>query len=99
MGQIVGTKYDRRVKLDKSQKEEIILSHERGAGVNELARTYEVSRRTIQFILRPEALERNKELREKRGGSKIYYDKDKNTEKMREHRNYKKELEESGLLE
>jgi hypothetical protein len=54
-----------------------------------LAELYGVSRRSIQFIINPESLARNLEMRNARGGSGIYYDKDKNTQTMKEHRRYK----------
>ena len=37
-------------------------------------------------------LKKNKKLRENRGGWKVYYDKEKNTESIKEHRNYKRDL-------
>ncbi len=53
---------------------------------------FKVNKRLIQFILFPERQKRNLELREQRGGSKIYYNKDRHTLAMSEHRKYKKEL-------
>jgi len=63
-----------------------------------LARQYGVSRRTIQFILDPKKLEENKKRREERGGSKIYYDREKHTASVRSHRRYKKRLDDASLL-
>lgn len=84
----------KRVKIPLSDHESIrfrVLNKK--AGVREIAREYGVDKRLIQFIAYPERLEQNKKLRALRGGSKKYYDKDKNTEYMRKHRIYKHELQ------
>ena len=86
---IAGSKFDRRIKLTDQQREEIMKSN---LSQRKLAEMYGVSRRLIQFIKHPERYERNKKLRELRGGSKIYYDKDKNREAIKEHRRYKQNL-------
>jgi hypothetical protein len=87
-------KKDKRVKLTKSQKEEIyILYNLYGAySQRELATMYGVSKRLITFIVDPEKLKKNYENRLEKGGSKIYYNKDKHTEAIRKHRRYKQEL-------
>jgi hypothetical protein len=82
----------RNVKLLDCQKEMIKHWYSLGHSINALARMFKVNKRTIQFILFPERLERNKKLREQRGGTKIYYDKDKHREATKEHRNYKKQV-------
>ncbi len=79
---------DRRVKLTNEQREEIRNNVE-GLSQQKLADKYAVSKRLIQFILHPEKLAQNLLDREKRGGWKQYYNKDKNTECVREHRRYK----------
>ena len=84
---------DRRIKLLPCQKEMVKWWYDnKGLGIRELAKMFHVSRRSIQFILFPERLKRNKELRADRGGSKVYYNKDKWREEMKEHRNWKKEV-------
>lgn len=88
---------DRRTKLTTIQKKEIFMNKE-CLSQRKLADLYGVSRRTIQFILDPEKLKENKLRRKERGGSKEYYDKQKNTDAQREHRNYKKELYKKGLI-
>lgn len=88
---IAGTKYDRRVKLTPEQKEEI-RKNAQGLSQRKLAIMYEVSRRTIQFILDPEKQKENLKRKAERGGYSQYYDKDKNAEYMREHRRYKQSL-------
>ena len=88
---IAGTKYDRRVKLTPEQKEEI-RKNTQGLSQRKLAVMYEVSRRTIQFILDPEKQKENLKRKAERGGYSQYYDKDKNAEYVREHRRYKQSL-------
>ena len=89
---------DRRVKLTDKQREEIKLLHKEGNSIHSLSRDYGVSRRTIQFILFPERQQRNVDLRDERGGSKIYYDREKNTDCVRKHRRYKHKLFKDGKL-
>lgn len=82
----------RSVKLLPCQKESIVRIRGQGISINQIARMFGVNKRTIQFILFPERLEQNKALRNERGGSKIYYDTQRNTESQRSLRKYKKEL-------
>jgi transposase len=94
---IKNDKLDRRRKLTDSQRIEIKANRE-GLSQRKLASKYGVSRRTIQFILDPEKRAENLKRREERAGTKQYYDKDKHRESMKDHRRYKKELLEKGLL-
>ncbi len=86
---------DRRVKLTEEQREEIRKSE---LSTRKLAMMYGVSRRTIQFIKDPEKQRQSLLRREERGGWKQYYNKEKQTKAIREHRNYKKKLYNDGLL-
>ena len=79
-------------KLLDCQRERIVCLHLEGFSITGLSKMFKVNKRLIQFILFPERQKRNLELREQRGGSKIYYNKDKHTLAMSEHRKYKKEL-------
>ena len=88
---------DRRVKLSDQEKEDILALKSTVTQIS-VARAYNVSRRTIQFIWFPEQLEENKKRRAERGGSKQYYNKDSHNTAMREHRAYKRELKEKGLI-
>jgi len=91
-------KYDRRVKLTKTDKEEIYEAYKQGLfSQRELASIFDVSRRTIQFVTSPEKLADNKQRRKERGGSKQYYDKDGNTMAQKQHREYKRILLNSGV--
>lgn len=53
---------------------------------------FKVNKRLIQFILFPERLKKNLQDRKDRGGSSIYYDKQYHTEKIKAHRDYKKDV-------
>jgi hypothetical protein len=63
-----------------------------------MARSFKVDKRLIQFILFPERLELNKKLRQKRGGSKQYYIKERQTKAIREHRNYKYKIYKEKIM-
>jgi len=90
---------DRRVKLTKEDKELISeLRETQGKSYNWLAKEFGVSKRLIIFICKPETQLKNLEERKARGGSKQYYDREKHTVSMKEHRNYKKELFIKGLI-
>ena len=88
----VGKEKDRRIKIQCTEHNYIIYRHNNGEAIRAIARDYGVDKRLIQFIIYPERKELNYKLRLARGGSKIYYNKDKWRETMREHRNYKKSL-------
>lgn len=104
---------DRRVKLLPEQKEEIRKRWKKhvfkatnnliGEAISQrsLAREYGVSRRTIIFVLYPERRVSNYQTRVKRGGSPIYYrkyGKESWRKTMKNHRDYKKELYQKGLI-
>lgn len=87
------TEHDRRIKLTDQQKEEIKKKWVTGLATKRgLARDYGVSPRAIDFLLNPDKLEQNKKLRQERGGTKIYYNKEKHRESMKKTRRYKHEL-------
>ena len=88
---IEGTSFDRRIKLTINDKEEIKrLSSDHSQRY--LAKMFNVSRRTIQFIIDPNKHIENLKRRAEKGGSKQYYDREKQTQSIREHRKYKNEL-------
>ena len=82
----------KRSKLIPCQRERIIQLFEEGASITSLAKLFHVNKRLIQFVLFPERLEISKQRRKERGGSKIYYKKEKHKESMKRHRNHKQEL-------
>lgn len=90
---------DRRVKLTDDDKELIKwLREEEELSYQKLADRFGVSKRTIIFIVKPETLVQSNLKRAERGGSKIYYDKEKQRVAIADHRAYKKELNNKGLL-
>ena len=86
------TEFDRRIKLTSLQKEEIISLHSKGISQRELARRFKVDRRLISFIIDPASYAKNLKRREERGGTKVYYNKEKHKDYIREHRRYKQKL-------
>ena len=80
---------DRRIKIRKSEYNTIKRKHIKGMAIRAIAREYGVDKRLIQFILFPERKALNIQQRTERGGSKIYYNRDKWRLTMREHRRYK----------
>ncbi len=80
---------DRRRKLLPCQEEMIKVYHKAGTSINQLSRDFKVNKRLIQFLLFPERKKKNVELRNDRGGSKIYYDRLEHNEAMNDHRRYK----------
>lgn len=96
---IANKENDKRVKLTDEQKENIKSDYKTGLfSQRTLASKYNVSRRTITFILDPEKLKRQKELFKERQKDGRYYDKDKQREYMQKHRKHKKELYKKDLL-
>jgi transposase-like protein len=90
---------DRRVKLTKDQKEEIVyIREEEGLSLSAIARMFGVSKRTIHFICCPEKLSENIARRNERGGSKQYYNREEWAVTMKEHREYKDKLLKEGLI-
>lgn len=92
-----------KIKLKESQKRSLKLTTDQKMEIREryantitsyakLAKEYNVSKRLIIFIVNPKKLEENIALRNSKGGSMQYYDKEKNTVKIREHRRYKQSL-------
>lgn len=82
----------RSAKLLVCQKEMVKYWREKGESQNAIANRFKVSKRTIQFILDPEKLVQNKLRREERGGSSIYYNKEKHREAIKSLRKYKNQL-------
>lgn len=84
-------KVDGRVKLTDEEREEIVILFAKGdVSQSKLARDFEVSRRTISFILDPSKREENIQRRNERGGYKQYYDKEKHRIAMAKYRAKKK---------
>ena len=95
---IAGGKFDRRCKLTEQQKDEIISLREK-ISQRKCALMYGISRRTVVFLWYPDKLQRNKQVRQERGGWQQYYSKERNTETIREYRRYKQKLYVDGFIE
>ena len=90
---IENTKFDRRKKLTKDDEEQIRKLYSTGDhSQRDLAAQFKVSRRLITFVIDPAKREANYQVRVAKGGSKQYYDKEKHTKSVREHRRYKQKL-------
>ena len=84
---------DRRLKITDTQREEIIKLFSSGlCSQRALARDFNVSRKLISFILFPEKETVCKEQYKERRKDGRYYDKEKNTKAMKEHRRYKQNI-------
>ena len=83
---------DKRCKMLPCQKERMIRLNQEGMSQRKLASMFNVSRRLVQFILDPEKQKKNVEVREARGGSMQYYDKQKHTDSMRKYRRRKYQI-------
>jgi len=83
----------KRVKLLPCQRERIFqMHHNESKGIRELSRCFKVNKRLIQFICYPERHKMNLELRKERGGTKIYYVKEKQNLAISKHRKHKSEI-------
>jgi len=86
---IADEKRDGRVKLTADQKSDIIKEYA-NSSLKELALKYRVNIRTIDFIVHPEKLERNRQLLKDRGGNK--YNAEENKSRIQKYREHKREL-------
>lgn len=93
-------KFDRRVKLTDEQRKEIREKYATGLlSTRILATQYNVSRRTIQFIVDPEKYDRARnQFKERRKDGRYKGTKEQWAKIQKEHRHYKQELYKKGLL-
>lgn len=91
---IAGTQYDRRIKLTDDQKNCIRwLREEEQLSYNKLAQMFNVSKRLIIFICRPETMKKCREQFKQRKKEGYYKaSKEEWAKTMREHRSYKYNL-------
>lgn len=97
---IAGTKYDRRRKLTDDQKDLIRwLREEEQISYNKLAKMFNVSKRTIQFVCCPDKMMKCRErfIKARRAG-KYKPTKEQWAETIREHRRYKQDLRVQGKI-
>jgi len=79
----------RSVKLLPCQKEMMHWWYKQGMSIRAITRMFHCSRRSVQFILFPERKAKDLQNRADRGGTKIYYKKEKHREYMKSHRKHK----------
>ena len=96
---IAGTEFDRRIKLTSEDKEEIVKLYSSGLSQRKIAARNKLDRRTISFIVNPASYEENLQRRKERGGTKIYYKKEKHKNYIKQHRRYKQDLKLKGAIE
>lgn len=90
---------DKRIKLTDDDRQEIRKLYNTGTfSQRQLAKMFNVSRRSIQFVLDPEKLRKNQEQRIERAKDGRYYDKEKQREYMKQYRRKKKLLCDAGKL-
>lgn len=95
----IGKKYDKRIKMTDDDVAEAINLRKCDPvtwSYQKLANRYGVSKRLIIFRVKPETLEKVLHRRKERGGYKTPTD--RQTEYMRKHRRYKRELIEEGKI-
>lgn len=91
--------YDRRIKMtdeDIAEARRLRKEDPDQWSYNKLARKYGVSKRLIIFRIKPETLEKVIERRKERGGYRT--ETKKQTAYMRNHRQYKKNLIQEGVI-
>ncbi len=89
---------DKRVKLIPCKKEMIHYWFAKGISITEISKMFGVNKRLIQFELFPERKLKNLSDREDRGGSGIYYNREKNNKSIKKHRDYKDKLYKNGVI-
>ena len=90
---IAGSKFDRRIKLTEEQRVDIVrLREEENLSYSKLATMFGVSKRLIQFILKPDIKERCAQQFRQRRKDGRYYNKETWKDTMNEHRRYKQNL-------
>ena len=93
------TEFDKRIRLTDAQREEIRYKYSTGLlSQRKLAKEYGVDKKTIYNIVFPEKYKQQLEKYKDEHHSKKYYNKEKNTEYMRNSRNRKNKLYKKGLI-
>lgn len=92
-------KYDRRVKLNDAQREEIKELRKLGLSYRVIAERYEVSKKLIIMVCNPDIAERNRIASMERHREGRYTPtKEEWASTMREHRQYKEKLYKEGKI-
>ena len=96
---LIPTKLKKSAKLTQDDKDEMRKMYKMGGwSYRTLGIEFGVSKSMAIYAVNPERQKKNYALRVARGGSKIYYDKNKHTEAMKKHRQHKQELYLDGKL-
>lgn len=90
--------FDRRIRFTDEKKKQADLLYSQGESITKTAKILGISKRLLQFYLFPERQEKNLIDRKERGGSKIYYNREKHTKAIRNLRQYKQNLFLKGEL-
>lgn len=96
-GSVIPRHLRRTVKLSPEERVQIKELYGK-ISQRKLAKMYNVSRRLVIFIGCPEKMAQNKVIRKINNSNGEYYNKEKQKIYMRTHRNYKKLLAKSNLL-
>lgn len=92
-------KYDRRVKLNNVQRDEIKELRKQGLSYAKIAKQYDVSKSLIILVCNPDIAERNRLAFIERSREGRYKpDKEEWAATMREHRRYKEKLHKEGKI-
>ena len=94
---LIPKELSRKIKLTEDQRQEIRDLYGK-VSQRKLAAIYGVSRRLVVFIGCPEKYEKSKERRKINGKFGAYYDRDKQRVYAKKVRDYRKELNNKGLL-
>jgi transposase-like protein len=84
--------YDRRIKFTEEKKKQADLLISQGESITQTAKVLGISKRLLQFYLYPERHKKNLQDRQEKGGSKIYYNRQKHNESIKDLRHYKQNL-------
>lgn len=92
-------KYDRRVKLNDVQRDEIKELRKQGLSYAKIAKQYEVSKKLVIMVCNPDIAERNRLAFIKRSREGRYKpNREDWAATMREHRTYKQKLYKEGKI-
>lgn len=96
---VAGTKYDARRKLSEEDKAEIKRLYDpKNWSTRKLATRFNVSKRTIQFVIDPQKRLNNYKKRVENGGSQQYYDRESHNLAIKKLRRKKQKLTLKGEL-
>lgn len=95
---IQNTKYDRKIKITKEIREEIEKLYSEGKTQTYIAKLFGVDRKTIYNVLNEDKYQEQLKRRREEKAHLTYYDRERHTKYMREHRKYKQKLYVEGKI-